>query len=87
MMWLASASLLRATVPYRFDMPAEPNFCFDCVRSFQKEMKKQGKCLFPHVKFEQIRTVIRDERKPTFEVETVGVTRNPELIYEDEGEV
>jgi hypothetical protein len=85
-MWLSSASLLRATVPYRFDMPAEPNYCYDCRSAFKQAAVKAGTCQFPHLKFERVQTVIRDERQPTFEVETVGVSRNPELIYEEDDE-
>lgn len=85
-MWLSSASLLRATVPYRFDMPAEPNYCYDCRSAFKKAAIKARTCLFPHSKFERVQTVIRDERRPSFEVETVGVSRNPELLYDGEEE-
>lgn len=29
------------------------NFCTDCTKEYQDKMRTQGKCAFPHVKFEK----------------------------------
>ena len=49
--WLAAA--LSSPPPLRLDMAAEPNYCRDCSRRFQKVAEKAGACLFPHVRFEK----------------------------------
>lgn len=81
--WLASASLLGATVPYRYDMPAEPNYCWDCGPAFKGKAKKAGVCRFPGTRFERVQTVIRDEHRKVVEVEIVGISRRKHLTFED----
>lgn len=71
--WLSSASMLGATVPYRYDMPAEPNYCFDCTPAFKKFAQARGLCQFPNARFERARTMNPDE------AETPGVTRAKRL--------
>jgi hypothetical protein len=78
--WLSSASLLGATVPYRYDMPAEPNYCWDCTPAFKRDATAAGKCLFPNTRFEKTQTVIRDEQKKIIEVEVVGISRSKQAV-------
>ena len=74
--WLSSASMLGATVPYRCDMPAEPNYCWDCTRELQCEAKKLGVCQFPDARFERIRTQVPDTGgRRVSETEVLGVSR------------
>lgn len=80
--WLASASLLGATVPYRYDMPGEPNYCWDCTADFKCRAKKAGVCQFPGTRFERVQTVIRDEHKKVVEVEVVGISRRRHIQFE-----
>lgn len=68
--WLGSASLLGATIPYRYDMPAEPNYCHDCTAEFQKFAKARGMCQFPHTRFETVHAA---------ETEKIGVSRPPNV--------
>ena len=75
--WLAAASLLGATVPYRYDMPAEPNYCWDCTPEFKRSSVAAGTCQFPHTRFEKSRTVITDKGKRVVETEGMGVGRRP----------
>ena len=49
--WLASASLVGATVPYRYDVPGEPNFCFDCTPQFKAKAVAASAFIFPRVRF------------------------------------
>lgn len=81
--WLSSASLLGATVPYRFDMPAEPNYCFDCQLKTKKEAIKAGVCNFPGVRFERLLTTIRGGERKIVETEIVGVSRNVEYVISE----
>lgn len=74
--WLASASLLGALVPYRYDMPAEPNYCHDCVARHKQRAQAAGVCMFPNTRFEKRRTIIRDDQGKTTEIEVVGVSRS-----------
>lgn len=80
--WLASSSLVGATVPYRYDTPAEPNYCFDCTQGFKSKAVAAGACQFPRTRFEKIQNVIRDEHKKVVEVEIVGVSRRKHLQFE-----
>jgi hypothetical protein len=80
--WLATASLLGATVPYRYDMPGEPNYCWDCTSAFKGKAKAAGVCRFPGTRFERVQTVIRDEQKKVIEVEIVGISRRKHLQFE-----
>lgn len=63
--WLRLAAV--APPPRRKDFPAEPNYCRDCTPEHQDEMKKQGRCLFPMVRFQIIKDHEGDE-------EVVGYT-------------
>ena len=81
--WLSSASLLGATVPYRYDMPAEPNYCWDCTPDFRRQAKLMGACRFPNTRFEKMQTVIRDGGKKIFETEIVGISRSREAAITD----
>lgn len=74
--WLASASLLGATVPYRYDMPAEPNYCWDCTERYKKDAETAGVCRFRHVHFEHTQTVVNAGKKKLIEREFVGISRN-----------
>lgn len=78
--WLASASMLGATVPYRSDMPGEPNYCRDCTVKFKAFAEKRGACVFPGTKFEHVHTLApgEDGRKVP-EVEVVGASRPPRV--------
>jgi hypothetical protein len=78
--WLSSASLLGATVPYRYDMPAEPNYCWDCTPDFKRSAIAAGVCRFPNTRFEKTQTVIRDEQKKIIEVEVVGISRSKRAV-------
>lgn len=78
--WLSSASLLGATVPYRYDMPAEPNYCWDCTVAHKREAQAAGTCRFPNTRFEKTQTVIRDEGKKIIEVEVVGISRSKQAV-------
>jgi hypothetical protein len=78
--WLSSASLLGATVPYRYDMPAEPNYCWDCTPAFKREAMAAGTCRFPNTRFERTQTVIRDEQKKIIEIEVVGISRSKQAV-------
>lgn len=73
--WLAQASLSYDTLPYRLDMPAEPNYCHDCVAGFKAEMLRINACIFPHVDFE----TIKDLGEPA----VVGVSRSPEVAPDE----
>lgn len=74
--WLASASLVGATVPYRYDMPAEPNYCYDCTRRFKARAVAARVCNFPNAKFEPVQIVISEEGGKETEVSIVGVSRS-----------
>ena len=76
--WLASASLVGATIPYRYDMPAEPNYCWDCTRRFRARATAAGVCNFPKTKFEPLQIVISEEDGKQTEVSIVGVSRSME---------
>ncbi len=80
--WLASASLVGATVPYRYDTPGEPNYCWDCCAAFKAKAVTAGACQFPRTRFEKIQNVIRDEHRKVVEVEIVGVSRRKHLQFE-----
>lgn len=74
--WLAQASLLGATVPYRYGMPAEPNYCWDCTKTCQAAMIDRGLCNFPNVRFETSRNLVPDGKGRRIpEKEVLGVTR------------
>src|ERR1035437_996720 len=64
--WLRLASET-SDINYRFDMPAEVNYCRDCTPKFQKEAIAAGACQFPHVKFEVVQFL--------GEKEMIGVSR------------
>jgi hypothetical protein len=64
--WLRLASET-SDINYRFDMPAEVNYCRDCTPAFKKEAAAAGACQFPHVKFEIVQCM--------GEKEMVGVSR------------
>jgi hypothetical protein len=74
--WLAQASLVGATVPYRYDMPAEPNYCYDCTRRFKAKAVAKGVCNFPKTRFEPVQIVISEEAGKEVEVSIVGVSRS-----------
>ena len=79
--WLSSASLLGATVPFRYDMPAEPNYCWDCTVNHKRAAMAAGVCRFPNTRFEKTQTVIRDnEGKKIIEVEVVGISRSRQAV-------
>ena len=40
--------------PPRKDWPSEPNYCRDCTLQNKLEMCKQGRCLFPDIKFIEV---------------------------------
>jgi hypothetical protein len=84
--WLASASLLGATVPYRFDMPAEPNYCHDCTAAHKQKAQAVGVCLFPNTRFERVQTVVRDDEGKNIEVEIVGISRSKTVAIDLEAE-
>lgn len=72
--WLAAASItsfIPSGVPYRYDMPGEPNYCHDCTIMFKQKAKLAGACRFPDVVFET--------RISNGEPEIVGVSRSPEV--------
>lgn len=77
--WAAQASLIGATVPYRLDFPAEPNYCHDCTRDFQRRAVADGVCQFPHLKFEKTETLLKAHGRTTIEVEIIGIARNREI--------
>jgi hypothetical protein len=78
--WLASASMLGATVPYRYGMPAEPNYCWDCTRQFQQVAQELGVCKFPGTRFEHSRTLSPDaDGRRIPETEVLGIHRAPRL--------
>jgi len=64
--WLRLASET-SDINYRFDMPAEVNYCRDCTPAFKKEAEAAGACQFPHVKFEVVQCM--------GEKEMIGVSR------------
>ena len=70
-MWLTMASLT-SDVPYRYDMPGEPNYCRDCTVQFRERAQKAGSCIFGNVVFE---TASNNGEK-----EVVGVSRSPTVI-------
>lgn len=80
--WLASASLVGATVPYRYDMPAEPNYCWDCTRRFKAKAVAAGTCNFPNTKFEPVQIVISEEGGKEIEVSIVGVSRSKDAAVQ-----
>lgn len=82
-LWLSSASLLGATVPYRYDMPAEPNYCYDCDLRFKKEAIAAGVCNFPSTRFERAHGTIRGGGQKIVEVEVVGISRSKESVVEE----
>ena len=82
-LWLSSASLQAATVPYRYDMPAEPNYCYDCTLTFKQQAMAAGVCRFPHTRFERVHGTIRDGGKKAVEIEIVGISRSLEQVVED----
>lgn len=69
--WLTAASLT-SDVPYRYDMPGEPNYCRDCTVQFRHRARLAGKCQFDNVFFE---TALSNGEK-----EVVGVSRSPVVI-------
>lgn len=81
-LWLAMASHLGAAVTYRADMPAEPNYCLDCQRHFKAQAVAAGKCLFPRVTFEGVRTSETVNGKTIIEYEIVGLSRSKELAIQ-----
>lgn len=82
-LWLSSASLLGATVPYRYDMPAEPNYCYDCTLQFKHEAMAAGVCRFPNTRFERAYGTIRDAGHKVIEIEIVGISRSKETVIEE----
>lgn len=64
--WLGLA--VDADVPYRFDMPGEPNYCHDCTATHKAAAVRAGRCGFPNTNFEVTRYL--------GEKETVGVSRS-----------
>lgn len=84
--WLACASLLGATVPYRFDMPAEPNYCYDCHAKFKRACVAAGICNFPKVRFETRQTVVQDDEGKGIEIEQVGVSRSKMVAIDIQAE-
>lgn len=79
--WLASASMLDATVPFRYDMPAEPNYCWDCTVEHKRKSTAAGVCRFPNTRFEKARSVIQDEGgKKIIEIEVVGISRSRQAV-------
>lgn len=80
--WLSSASQVGALVPYRFDMPAEPNYCHDCRADFRRESIANGTCRFPNTRFEKQQVVIQEGRAKVIETEVVGVSRSRDLAIE-----
>lgn len=80
--WLASASLVGATVPYRYDTPGEPNFCHDCTPQFKARAMAARVCSFPRVRFEKVQNVIREQGGKVVEVELIGVSRRKHLQFE-----
>lgn len=81
--WLAAASMLGATVPYRFDMPAVPNYCWDCTPAYKQRAVAAAACKFPHTKFEQRRTITREAKGKVIEMEVVGVSRRDDVCLAD----
>lgn len=75
--WLSNAGMLGALVPYRFDMPAEPNYCVDCTPEFKHKAMAAGVCRFLNTRFEKSRTVVQDDEGKHTEVEVLGVSRSP----------
>lgn len=69
--WLAAASLT-SDVPYRYDMPAEPNYCRDCTVGFRGRAIRAGACRFSNLRFEIASS--------NGEKEVVGVSRSPTVI-------
>jgi hypothetical protein len=69
--WLTAASLT-SDVPYRYDMPGEPNYCRDCTVQFRHKAILAGKCQFPNVRFEIAQS--------NGEKEVVGVSRSPMVV-------
>jgi hypothetical protein len=67
--WLGCA--VGTDLPYRFDMPGEPNYCRDCPVKFKMEAHAAGQCSFPSVRYEVVESF--------GEKETVGVSRAPEV--------
>lgn len=67
--WLGCA--VATDLPYRFDMPGEPNYCRDCPVKFKMECHEAGQCGFPGVRYEVVESY--------GEKETVGVSRAPEV--------
>lgn len=69
--WLAQASRSPETLPYRLDMPMEPNYCYDCTPEFKAQMERAHACIFPHTRFEPT--------KEFGEPVLPGVSRSPEV--------
>lgn len=69
--WLTAASLT-SDVPYRYDMPGEPNYCRDCTVEFRGRAIKAGACRFSNVLFEIASS--------NGEKEIVGVSRSPKVV-------
>jgi len=67
--WLGCS--VATDLPYRFDMPGEPNYCRDCPTKFKLRAHGEGACGFPGVRFEVVESF--------GEKETVGVSRAPEV--------
>lgn len=76
--WLANASLVGAMVPYRYDAPAVPNYCYDCRAAFKREMLMEGRCQFPGTRFEPVQIVVQEGQRKAIEVTIVGVSRSEE---------
>lgn len=68
--WLGAASLT-TDIPYRYDLPGEPNYCRDCTIGYKHRATLAGKCLFPNVSFETAQS--------NGEKEVVGVSRSPQV--------
>ena len=69
--YLTQASVAFETLPYRLDMPAEPNYCHDCTKEFKADMVRLNACIFPGTKFEEI----KEFGEPT----VVGVSHSPDV--------
>lgn len=84
-LWAAQASLIGALIPYRLDMPAEPNYCHDCRQGFKQDMERAGKCKFPNTRFERVRTSGEDPGVVEFEV--IGVSRSKQVAITEAQEL
>ena len=62
--------------PVRYDMPGEPNYCYDCTAAFKLRAQAAGRCRFPNTRFEHTKNL--------GEMETVGVSRSVPMPITDE---